>query len=465
MEYACGMKTRLKDVSNGLTTSKELLKVLSHIWNHDEHRSSGASVVSALRVEVERVRILVDQIMKDQRSKRNEIEYLMKFFEEEKAAWKSKERDRIRSAIACVAEELEVEKKLRRQTERLNKKLGTELADTKALLSKAIKELEAEKRAKDILEQVCDELAKGIGEDRAEVEQLKRESAKVKEEVEKERQMLQLADVLREERVQMKLSEAKYHFEEKNAAVEKLRNELEAYLREKIGKENGNASPNYERVKELEAYLKETQIGSYQKLEKEDVQGAETNGEILDEEDSADSDLHSIELNMDNFSRSYKWSYACEGNGIDNTKGIPADKDTKARKSSENIPRRSFSLQRRTSTDNEITERDLTGRNHERLDILCRERLAELGLISQAQEHKNDIERYHSVNSLRDHILSAPKRDSMQNFSSPTRRWGQALALDEACSESSSESSPVLQGDSLIHSVAAAGTEHQILAS
>ncbi|KAL5830785.1 hypothetical protein ACOSQ4_016139 [Xanthoceras sorbifolium] len=114
----------------------------------------------------------------------------------------------------------------------------------KESLSKATKELESEKRAKEILEQVCDELARGVGE-------LKRQSVEVRDEVEKEREMLQLADVLREKRVQMKLSEAKYHFEETNAAVETPRNELEAYLRTKKGEENGEMSPSFDRIKDL----------------------------------------------------------------------------------------------------------------------------------------------------------------------------------------------------------------------
>ncbi|KAJ1440728.1 hypothetical protein SESBI_01798 [Sesbania bispinosa] len=144
-----------------------------------------------------------------------------------KGCWKRREREKIHDAVKNVAEELAVEKKLRRQTERLNKKIAKEMAN--------------EKRAKEILEQICDELARGIGEDRAQVEELKRESAIVREEVEKEREMLQLADVLREERVQMKLSEAKYQFEEKNAVLEKLRNELEGFMRTK-DQENGDVS-------------------------------------------------------------------------------------------------------------------------------------------------------------------------------------------------------------------------------
>ncbi|KAJ4961812.1 hypothetical protein NE237_021722 [Protea cynaroides] len=134
----------------------------------------------------------------------------MKCFAEEKAAWKTKEQERIQATIDSVAGDLDIERKLRRQAESLNKKLGKELAETKASLSKVIKEFESERRVREVMEEACEALAKNIGEDKAEVEELKRESAKVREEVEKEREMLQLANVSREERVQMKLSEAKF---------------------------------------------------------------------------------------------------------------------------------------------------------------------------------------------------------------------------------------------------------------
>nr|KJB55587.1 hypothetical protein B456_009G083600 [Gossypium raimondii] len=336
---------------------------------------------------------------------------------EEKAAWKRKERERIRDAIACVAEELEVEKKLRRQTERLNKKLGKELADTNASLSKATKELKSEKRAKEILEQVCDELAKGMGEDRATAEELKRETAKVREEVEKEREMLHFADVLREERVQMKLSEAKHHFEEKNAVVEKLRNELETYLGTKIDGENGNGSPNLQRIKELEAYLKNINFGNCQAAKK-DVDKGEVmvNGEECEADDSADSDLHSIELNMDNNDKSYNWSYA-SGNRVEGeSKRIPTirkeNKGTKSR--SEKLSWGSICLERGSSD-------------------------------SADWDYEDEIKRYKSVKSLRDHILSSNKIAPIGGFSSPTRQWSQSMHFQEPCSNGL----PVLKVDDL----------------
>ncbi|XP_022754213.1 uncharacterized protein At5g41620 [Durio zibethinus] len=424
-----GIRTRLKDVSNGLATSKELLKVLNRICGLEEQHSSGMSLVSALRVELDRARIQVDQLIQEQRSNRNEIEYLMRHFAEEKAAWKRKERERIRDAIACIAEELQVEKKLRRQTERLNKKLGKELADTKAMLSKATKELDCEKKAKEILEQVCDELARGIGEDRAMVEELKRESAKVREEVEKEREMLQFADVLREERVQMKLSEAKYHFEEKNAVVEKLRNELEAYLGTKIGEENGDGSPNLRRIKELEAYLKNIDFGSGQAAENDVDKGEIADGEECEADDSADSDLHSIELNMDNHNRSYKWSYACGNYAEVESKKNSVEKENKRRKSlSEKISWGNICLERGSANS---TEWDFVLKSQEKLDGFERDQTYIPASQVQAQDYEDEIKRYRSVKSLRDHILSSNKIAPIQSFSSPTRQWSQSMHFQE----------------------------------
>lgn len=427
-----GVKTRLKEVSNGLSTSKELLKVLNHVWGLQEQHSSGMSVFSALRLELDRACNQVDEMIREQRSNGNEIEYLMKHFAEEKAAWKIKERDRIHDAVARVAEELEVERKLRRQTERLNKKLGKELANTKEYLSKAVKELEREKRAKEILEQICDDLARGIGEDRAQVEELKRESAKVREEVEKEREMLQLADVLREERVQMKLSEAKYHFEEKNAAVETLRNELEAYLETKVGEENGDGSPKFEKIKELEAYLKKINFGSSQNAEREEAEGEVANGEeCCDGDDSAESDLHSIELNMDNMNKSYKWCYVHGDDAQDDPQKVSVDKDSKGRKSfSEKIQWGNICLNRGTSNGSnwDYFGPKIREKNPDRFD---QERLSEVLSQAQTQDDDDHLHRATSVKGLTERILSGSRIALVQSFASPPKQWGQFLPLQD----------------------------------
>lgn len=358
-----GTKSRLKDLRNGLTSSKELLKLLSRIWGLEDQHSYGVSILSALRVELDRSRSQVDQLIQEQRLDHNEISCLKKRFMEEKSSWKMKEQDRIQSAVHSIIEELESEKKSRRRAERLNKKLGVELADTRATLAKAVKELESERRSREIVEQICNEVVRGIGEDKAEVEHLKRESAKVREELEKEREMLHLADEWREERVQMKLLEAKVQFEEKNAAVDQLRDELEAFLENNRNREENQSEERGE-----------VEDGNEQDLD--------------DERDSVDSDLHSIELNMES-SKGYSWSYGTKASEPNRRSLDSIDEDSN---------RRSFS--------------ESTGHIEEKP-----------GKLDQ------DVERYVSVKKLRDRMLAATKIVLPRGLSSPTRQWSRGQSL------------------------------------
>ncbi|KAK2985404.1 hypothetical protein RJ640_014147 [Escallonia rubra] len=415
-----GSRSRLKDVSNALTTSKELLKIINRIWAHNDPPSSSMSLISALHAELERARLQVNQLIKEQRSEKDEISCLLKCFAEEKAAWKSKEHAVVEAAIESISGELEVERKLRRRFESLNKKLGSELAETKASFMKAVKELQSEKRAREIMEQVCDELASDIGEDRAHVEELKRESAKVHEEVERERDMLQVADKLREERVQMKLSEAKHHFEEKNGVVDKLRNQLEAFLRPKKGKKKGCGSLNLGNDEEIAKYLSKKGFGSQRNDEKED--DGEVEDDVECEEDSAESDLHSIELNMEDNNNKFKWAHASVAGG--NSRNVPIDDDMKGRiPVPGKVPRKNTSLLRSISDGVEWgTETESFQNLGGGLD---QERFRELEKQAQRKSDGDEMQRYKSVKGLRDHILSSSRIRSARDSPSPIRQWGQ----------------------------------------
>ena len=266
-----------------------------------------------------------------------------------------------------------------------------------------------------VIEQVCDELARDISEDKAEKEELKRESAKVREEVEKEREMMQLADVLREQRVQMKLSEAKYHVEEKDEAVDKLRNQLETFLGTKRVKEKGRGSLNEPNSEEIAAYLNRAHFGSHPSEENEE------DGEVEDvvecEEDSAESDLHSIELNMDNSNKNYKWAYA-PGAARDSRDPLINEEDIAGRKStSSRLPRRSTSLQR------SISDGVDWGMQNERLqnsgDDLEWGRFAELEKQVEAKGYGDEMRGYKAVKGLREHLLSGSRAGRV--YASPTR--------------------------------------------
>ncbi|PNS98385.1 hypothetical protein POPTR_016G074300v4 [Populus trichocarpa] len=435
-----GVRPRLKDVSNALTTSKELLKIINRVWGNEDRPSSSMSLISALHAELERARLQVNHLIQEQRSDQNEINYLMKCFAEEKAAWKNKEQKVVEAAIESIAGELDVEKKLRRRFESLNKKLGKELAETKASLLKAVKELESEKRARAVMEQVCDELARDFGDDKAEVEELKRESAKLCEEVEKEREMMQLADVLREERVHMKLSEAKYQLEEKNAAVDKLRNQLEAFLGTKRNKEKGRCSSHIN-DEEIAACLSKNRFVSHRsEVNEED---GEVDDRVVCEEGSAESDLHSIELNMDNNNKSYKWTYP-SGTPRDLRKAAMDEEDIKGRNStSSKLPRRSSSLQRSVSDGVEW------GIQNERVpfpgDGIDWGRFSELERQGQGKGYGDEMHGHQSMKGLRDYLLSVSRLDSPRGYASPVRQVGQLRSSREP--NLAQERPPVIPGN------------------
>ncbi|XP_010312222.2 uncharacterized protein At5g41620 [Solanum lycopersicum] len=424
-----GFGSRLKDVSNALTTSKELLKIINRIWAHADQPSSSTSLVSALHTELERARLQVNQLIQDQRSDQNEINYLLKCFAEEKAAWKNKEQQAVEAAIESVANELEVERKLRRRFESLNKKLGKELSDSKASFVKAVQELESEKRAREVMEQVCDELARDIGEDRAEAEEMKRESAKVQEELEQEREMLQLADRLREERAHVKLSEAKNHFEEKNSAIDKLRKQLEGFLGKKKTKGKRNGSLNFRNNEDTASLSKE----------KDDDGEVENVADCA--EDSAESDLHSIELNMDNSNKSYNWAYP--SNVVRESKRISVD-ERRARNSIAGQPRRSTPIQRSISGGvveyvNQAANLPTSG------DGLDRERLHELEKLGQRYSYLDEAQRLKAVKGLKDHLLASSGTGSCKDISSPIRQWEQPWPSRDPCA-TIQEKSSIIQG-------------------
>lgn len=386
-ESVVGGKSRLKDVSSALTTSKELLKIINRIWAQADQPSSSTSLISALHAELERARLQVNQLIQEQRSDKNEVGYLMKCFAEEKASWKDKQQLTVEAAIGSVARELEVERKLRRRLESLNAKLGKELAEIKSSFMKAVKELESEKRARELTEQVCDELARNIDEDRAEVEKLKRESVRVHEDVEKEREMLELADKLHEERAHAKLSEAKHQFEEKNSAISKLRKQLEVFLGTKRDKDEERAT-----------YSSKHNIGPHQHEGEDDEEAEDGGGSKGD--DSAESDLHSIELELNknnntDDNKGHKWAYPSAADR--EQRRLLVTNETKARNSiSGQVSRRSTSLQRSTSDGVEWAAQGN--------GLLGEEGFHEADKEALRSSYLDEMQRLKSVKGLKNHL-------------------------------------------------------------
>ncbi|GMJ00471.1 BRANCHLESS TRICHOMES [Hibiscus trionum] len=115
------------------------------------------------------------------------------------------EVDIARAQIIDLQAELEHQLRARKRAESLNKKLAKEVAE--------------QRRGREALERVCGKLAREISMDKAEIDKMKRD-------FEEERKMLRMAEVIREERVQMKMAEAKILFQEKLLEFEETKRAL-----------------------------------------------------------------------------------------------------------------------------------------------------------------------------------------------------------------------------------------------
>ncbi|KAK1360799.1 Actin cytoskeleton-regulatory complex pan-like protein [Heracleum sosnowskyi] len=209
--------------------SDEVQRIYSH--SKPIYEQVGAvSMVSALELELKQARGRIHELETERRSSKKKIEQFLKKLSEERALWRTREHEKIRAIIDDIKGDLNRERKNRLRTEMVNSKLVNELAEAKLLAKRFMQNFEKERKARELIEEVCDELAKEIGEDKAEVEALKKESLNLRDEVEDERKMLQMAEVWREERVQMKLVDAKVTLEEKFSQMNKLISDLETFL-------------------------------------------------------------------------------------------------------------------------------------------------------------------------------------------------------------------------------------------
>ncbi|KAL9245392.1 hypothetical protein vseg_019053 [Gypsophila vaccaria] len=230
MEY----KERIVDPNHSLKTSTELLKVLNRIWCLEEQHASNMSVTKALKTELGNARTRIKELLREKQMDRQVIDGLMKQVSEHKLVRKNVEQDRLQSALQSVRQELEDERKLRKRSESLHRKMAREISEVKSSFSKALNELERERHARTVLEELCDEFAMGIRDYEQELRFLKYRNDK--EQVPREHVLdnliLHISEAWLDERVQMKLAENNGKDKgEMNTVVDKLRPEIETFLK------------------------------------------------------------------------------------------------------------------------------------------------------------------------------------------------------------------------------------------
>ncbi|XP_057969295.1 uncharacterized protein At5g41620-like [Malania oleifera] len=285
-------KGRALESGYSLKTSAELLKVLNRIWSLEEQHVSNISLVKALKTELDHARSRIKELLRDRQADQQEIDELMKQIAEDKLVQKSKEMDRINAAVQSVRDELADERKLRKRSESLHRKLARDLSDLKSSFSNALKELERERKSRKLLEDLCDEFARGIKYYEQVVHALNKKSDKDwAGKADYDRLILHISESWLDERMQTRLAEAQHGFAEKDSIVDKLRFEIETFLQAKqVGKFKGtddllpmNSKDRSFRRNSLESIPLNEAVSAPQ--------------DVGEEEDSAGSDLRCFELN------------------------------------------------------------------------------------------------------------------------------------------------------------------------
>lgn len=278
-------KGRIGGSNYNLKTSTELLKVLNRIWSLEEQHASNISMIKALKMELDQSRLKIKELLRDRQAGRHEMDDLMKQMAEDKLVRKSKEQERIHAAVQSVRDELEDERKLRKRSESLHRKLARDFSEMKSSLSNALKELESERKSRILLEDLCDEFAGGIKDYEQEVHALKQKSDKDwARGADRDRLILHISESWLDERVQMQLEEAQCGFAGKNSMVDKLSLEIETFLQTKR-LDNSKNTDNLllrDRRKSLESVPLNEALSAPQ--------------DMGDEEDSVGSDSHCFEL-------------------------------------------------------------------------------------------------------------------------------------------------------------------------
>ncbi|RVW43227.1 Uncharacterized protein CK203_089703 [Vitis vinifera] len=229
------------------------LQVLNRIWSLEEQHASNVSLIKALKMELGHARARIKRLLRDQQAERHEIDDLMK----------------------------QVEDKLLRKVVRNR---------TESILQF---KLEKERKSRELLEDLCDEFAKGIRDYQQEVHALKQKSdSDWAGRADHDRLILHLSESWLDERMQTKLVETQLGSAENNPILDKLSFEIETFLQAKqmhTSKTNSNMLP---REPTKERYLRRNSLES---VPLHDAVSAPQ--DAGDEEASAGSDTNCFELN------------------------------------------------------------------------------------------------------------------------------------------------------------------------
>ncbi|KAI3493435.1 hypothetical protein L1887_41825 [Cichorium endivia] len=195
--YGCA----ITPTSYTLKTSTHLLKVLNRIWNLEEQHSSNVASIQALKRELDISRAQIKTLIEERKNDHQEISELRKSTHEKKK----------KNAFQSTKDEI---------------------SDMKSSLSR-------EKKARILLESLCDEFAKGIRVYEQKVRSLQRNRGR-KDEIEPDRLILHVSEAWLDERAQMKCDSS-----ENTSISDNLCCEIETFLEAKKKQSRGSRVEDY----------------------------------------------------------------------------------------------------------------------------------------------------------------------------------------------------------------------------
>ncbi|CAH2057750.1 unnamed protein product [Thlaspi arvense] len=179
-----------KSASYGLGSSTKLLKVLNRIWSLEEQNTANVSLVKALKMELDECRAEIKEVQ--HREKRSDLRI-----------WRRKEdEEELKEVFRSIKKELDDEREFRKKSESMHRKLTRELCEAKHCLTKALTDLEKERKEHAVVENLCDEFAKAVRDYEGKVRRIGNKSP-VSDKV-----IVQVAEVWNDQRLQMKLEES-----------------------------------------------------------------------------------------------------------------------------------------------------------------------------------------------------------------------------------------------------------------
>ncbi|KAI5083294.1 hypothetical protein GOP47_0003037 [Adiantum capillus-veneris] len=205
-----------EEVSNRNMASNQaatLVNVLHRVRSVEETQSRSMVMINKLRLDAENTAIRIHELEFSHKATLREMNNLLQRFGEQMAISRRNEQEKVRLTFLQLREEMEEERDTCRLLQMQNKKLSEDLTHASMAAADACEELNRERKARELLEEVCNELAREIGEDKAEVEQLKQEQEESREKLEQELKLMRMAALWREEKVRNKLEEAKLELE------------------------------------------------------------------------------------------------------------------------------------------------------------------------------------------------------------------------------------------------------------